>query len=266
MFSNRGPRRARHDMPLRMPAGMEFLLLAVLVLLAAVLYSSGGHAGASAYLAAMALFGVAPAVMKPVALVMNIAVATVGSTRFVRAKAVPWHLLAPLLLGSAPAAFLGGHIALPSGSYFLLLGSVLSVASILLWQPVRGATLRSAPAFAWLVGIGASLGFIAGLTGIGGGIFLSPLLILTGWEEPRKTSGAAAVFILVNSIFGLVGHAQATRLIPSASAILGAVAVAGGLLGSWLAVHRLNPLALRRVHATVVAISGIKLLWEGLGF
>jgi uncharacterized protein len=243
---------------------VDLAALAALVLLAALLYSSGGHAGASAYLALMAFFSVTPAMMKPTALVMNIAVASIGSTRFIRARAVPWHLLRPLCLGSIPAAFAGGTIRLSPGTYLLVLGGVLLVASFFLWLRPKTTIVRGAPPAGWLVGIGAALGFVAGLTGIGGGIFLSPLLILTGWDEPRRTSGAAAVFILVNSILGLLGHASSMLLIPPQALALGATAVIGGLVGSWLGVHRLRPLALRRVHAAVLLVSGTKLLIDGL--
>jgi uncharacterized membrane protein YfcA len=243
---------------------LDLAVLAALVMVAALLYSSGGHAGASAYLALMALFAVAPAVMKPTALVMNIAVASIGSTRFIRARAVPWHLLRPLCLGSMPAAFAGGAIKLSPGTYLMVLGAVLLVAASFLWLRPKTTVVRGAPPAGWLVGIGVVLGFVAGLTGIGGGIFLSPLLILTGWEEPRRTSGAAAVFILVNSVLGLLGHASSMRFIPPQAIALGATAVVGGLVGSWLGVHRLRPLALRRVHAVVLLVSGAKLLIDGL--
>ena len=245
-------------------APTELAALAALVMLAAVLYSSGGHAGASAYLALMAFFSVSPAVMKPTALVMNIAVAAIGSARFIRARAVPWHLLRPLCLGSIPAAFLGGALRLSPGAYLLLLGTVLLWASLFLRLRPKATIVRGVPPARWLVGVGAGLGFVAGLTGIGGGIFLSPLLILTGWEEPRRTSGAAAVFILVNSILGLLGHASSTRLIPPQAIALGTTAVIGGVIGSWLGVHRLRPLTLRRVHAVVLLASGAKLLIDGL--
>jgi uncharacterized membrane protein YfcA len=202
--------------------------------------------------------------MKPTALVMNIAVATIGSIRFIRARAVPWHLIRPLCLGSIPAAFAGGTVKLSPGTNLLALGVILLVAAGLLWLRPNVKGPRPAPSPRWLVGIGVVLGFVAGLTGIGGGIFLSPILILTGWEEPRKTSGAAAVFILVNSVLGLLGHLSSTRLIPPQAALLAATAVVGGLIGSWLGVHRLGPLTLRRVHAVVLLVSGAKLVVEGL--
>jgi uncharacterized membrane protein YfcA len=244
-------------------ASLDLSILALLVLGAAMLYSSGGHAGASAYLALMALYSVAPAVMRPTALVMNIAVATIGTTRFVRARAVPWRLLVPLCMGSIPAAFVGGRLKLSPGAYLTILGGALLVASVFLWLQPRVRLVRPAPPPLALAAIGAVLGFVAGLTGIGGGIFLSPLLLLTGWEEPRTTSGAAAVFILVNSILGLLGQLASLARVPPQALALGATAVAGGLVGSYLGVHRLRPLALRRVHAVVLLISGLKLLYEG---
>ncbi len=247
-----------------LPGGVEFVALAALVLAAALLYSSGGHAGASAYLAAMALFGVAPGVMKPTALVLNIAVATIGTVRFARARAVPWESVGPICLGSIPAAFLGGSLRLGPGAYVLVLGAALIVAAVFLWIPPKPRPLRSAPRSAWLALIGASMGFVAGLTGIGGGVFLSPLLMLTGWQDPRRTSGAAAVFILANSLAGLAGHASSTRLVPPEAALLALCAVAGGLVGSWFGARRFRPLALRRTHATILVVSGVKLLFDGL--
>ena len=248
-----------------MPAApLDLALLTALILAAALLYSSGGHAGGSAYLAVLSLFSVAPAMMRPTALVMNIAVASIGSTRFIRARAVPWHLLGPLCLGSIPAAFAGGRMKLAPGTYLFVLGVILLVAAVLLWIRPKTPVMRSPPHRGWLVAIGCVLGFVAGLTGIGGGIFLSPLLILSGWEEPRRPSGAAAVFILVNSILGLLGQLSSVAHVRPLAALLAFAAICGGLVGSWLGVHRLRALALRRVHATVLVVSGAKLLFEGL--
>jgi uncharacterized protein len=241
---------------------VELAVLCALVLAGAMLYSSGGHAGASAYLAAMALFGVSAAVMKPTALVMNIIVATVGTARFSRAKLVPWAFLRPLCLGSIPAAFVGGSIQLPPRVYLPFLGAMLLLAAVRLWLPAASGEKRTPPAFGWFVAFGVVMGFVSGLTGIGGGIFLSPLLLLTGWEEPRRTAGAAAVFILVNSVLGFLGHVSAAQLIPPQAALLGVVALAGGLVGSWVGVNRLSPNTLRRVHALVLVVAGGKLLFE----
>src|SRR5437867_2913485 len=236
------------------------LFLAGLVAAAAVLYASVGHGGASAYLAAMALFGVPAAIMKPAALVMNLGVAGMGTLRFASASLVPWRLLLPLCAGSVPAAYVGGLIHIPTPSHRLLLGSVLLFAAFRLAMRSRTTDLRPPPAALALVAIGIVFGFVAGLTGVGGGTFLSPLLILARWEYPKRTAGASAVFILVNSAAGLAGHLAGGGSVPAAAAPLTAVALAGGLFGSWLGAKRLVPIALRRVLAAVLVIAGVKLV------
>src|SRR2546425_2725852 len=210
------------------PDSGSFVLLATLVLAAAVLYSSVGHAGASAYLAAMALVGVQPAAMKPAALVMNIVVAVAGTARWWSAGLIPWELLWPLCTGSIPAAFAGGVIALPATVYRRLLAVILLGAALRLWFPPRTGEPRPAPGAGALVALGAALGFLAGLTGIGGGIFLSPILILTGWQDPKRTAGASSTFILVNSVAGLLGHLTGARDVPQGASLLAAVALVGG--------------------------------------
>ena len=233
------------------------------MLAAAVLYSSVGHAGASAYLAAMGLFGVAPAAMRPAALAMNIVVAAAGTWRFVSAGAVPGGLLLPLCAASVPAAFVGGAIRLPASVYAPLLALTLLVGAWRLWSRLEHGDLRPPPPARALLVIGAGFGLLAGLTGIGGGIFLSPTLILAGWETPRRTAGASVVFILVNSIAGILGHLSTAGQVPPGTALLAAVALAGGLYGSWLGARRLPPLALRRLLAAVLVIAGMKLLLSG---
>jgi hypothetical protein len=228
-----------------------FLLLAGLIAVAAVLYASVGHGGASAYLAAMALFGVPAAVMKPAALVMNLGVAGAGTLRFAAARLVPWRLLVPLCAGSVPAAYAGGLIQLPTRSHRILLGAVLLVAAARLAMKAPSTELRPPPALPWLVAIGLVFGFV---------IFLSPLLILARWEEPRRTAGASAVFILVNSAAGLAGHLAGGGAVPAAAAPLTAIALAGGLFGSWLGAKRFVPLTLRRLLAVVLVLAGAKLL------
>ena len=231
-----------------------------LIAAAAVLYSSVGHGGASAYLAVMALFGVPTAVMKPTALVMNLGVAGLGTVRFAAASLVPWRLLLPICAGSIPAAYLGGLVTLPTRSHRLLLGAVLLFAAVRLAIRPREQALRARPSALSLVAIGVFFGFLAGVTGVGGGIFLSPLLILARWEEPRRTAGASAVFILVNSAAGLAGHLAAGGSVPATAFPLTAVALAGGLVGSWLGARRLVPIAIRRVLAAVLVVAGVKLL------
>jgi uncharacterized membrane protein YfcA len=234
--------------------------LAALVFAAAVLYASVGHGGASGYLAAMALFGVPAPLTRPLALVMNVAVAAIGTWRFARRGLVPWGLLLPLCLGSVPAAALGGFVSLPVTAHRVLLGFVLLFAAVRLWMHDEARARHAMPAPAARFAIGVVLGLLSGLTGVGGGIFLSPLLILTGWEETRRTAGASAAFILVNSIAGLGGHLAAGRGIPAETAILAPVAVAGGLIGAGLGVSRLPTLVLRRVLAGVLVVAALKLL------
>ena len=231
-----------------------------LIAAAAVLYSSVGHGGASAYLAVMALFGVPAPVMKPTALVMNLGVAGLGTFRFAAASLVPWRLLLPICAGSVPAAYLGGLVKLPTQSHRILLGVVLLFAAVRLAMRQREHELRPRPPALLLVVIGIFFGFLAGVTGVGGGIFLSPLLILARWQEPRRTAGASAVFILVNSVAGLAGHLSAGGSVPAVALPLTAVALVGGLVGSWLGARRLVPIAIRRVLAAVLVVAGGKLL------
>jgi uncharacterized membrane protein YfcA len=235
--------------------------LAVLMLLGALLYSSVGHAGASAYLAILSLYGVAPAETKPIALVLNILVAVVGTARFASAGLVPWRLLLPFCAGSVPAAFVGGAVSLPTHVHRLLLGIVLLFAAGRLWWRSRETPeLRAAPSALVLVALGAALGLLAGLTGVGGGIFLSPLLILMRWQDVRKTAGASVAFILVNSIAGIAGHFVAGRVVPSGTWLLAPAVIAGGVLGSWLGAKRLGLTTLRRTLGAVLAVASIKLL------
>ncbi len=238
--------------------------LAALILAAAVLYSAGGHGGASAYLALMALFGVAPQASKPAALLMNAAVTVLGTLRFSRVGAVPWRTVLLFSVGSMPAAFVTGRIRLATHVHQLVLGSVLVVASLLIALSPVGRERRTPPPALALAAIGAALGALAGATGIGGGVFLTPILLLTGWADARSTAGAAAVFILLNSLAGLAGHVTSGASIPATAGLFVGVALAGAVLGTWIGARKLAPDTLRRVHALVLIVSGAKLLHDGL--
>lgn len=236
--------------------------IAALMAVAAALYSSVGHGGASAYLAIMAIFSVAPETMRPTALALNLVVASFAAARFSLKGQMNWRLLLGFAATAVPAAYLGGSVALPPQIYRPLVGVVLLAAAVrLLWQPERlaGRTVR-APSLAVALPAGAALGLLAGLTGTGGGIFLSPLIILLGWEDARKTSGVAAAFIVLNSAAGLVGNIASVRQLPAELPILAGAVFVGALAGSWLGVSRLPRHRLLQALAIVLVIAATKLL------
>lgn len=242
----------------------EVLLLALLVFAAAALYSSVGHAGASGYIAAMALFGVAPTVMKPTALCLNVLVATIATYRFWRAGAFRWRTFYPFAATSIPFAFLGGALQLPTTIYKQVVGVALLFAAFRLFQRTLAKAVKTetheAPLVAALL-LGALIGLLSGLTGVGGGIFLSPLLLLMSWADARRTAGVSAAFILVNSASGLLGNLASVRALPAAIPYLAAAALVGGLVGSELGSRRLPPPAIRRLLALVLVVAAVKLIF-----
>jgi uncharacterized membrane protein YfcA len=240
----------------------DLLLLTLLIFIAALLYSSVGHGGASGYLAAMALFGLAPEVMKPTALVLNLFVASVGTVRYARAGCFSWNIFWPFAVLSIPFAFLGGMWKLPDASYKIILGIVLLFAA---WRLAFKLSSSADPVQKPIVLplallFGAGIGLLSGLTGIGGGIFLSPLLLFLGWAEIRKTAGVSAAFILVNSVAGLLGHLHSVKSLPSDLVWWVVAAFVGGLVGAELGSRRLSPLLMRRLLATVLLVAGVKML------
>ena len=240
----------------------DTLLLTLLIFVAALLYSSVGHAGASGYLAAMALFNLAPEVMKPTALTLNLVVAIVGTIRFARAGCFSWNLFWPFALLSVPLAFVGGAMNLSTSSYKIVLGLVLLFAAWrLAFKPSAHAASEQKPVSLPLALIfGAAIGLLSGLTGVGGGIFLSPLLLLLGWADPRKTAGVSVAFILVNSASGLLGHVASVKNVPHEIVWWAPVALVGGLIGAELGSRRLAPLVMRRLLAVVLVVAGVKML------
>lgn len=238
--------------------------LAPFIFAAAVLYSSVGHGGASAYLALMALGGVSPAVMRPAALALNILVAGIGTLRYLRAGFFSWRTFAPFAVTSIPFAFLGGTIVLPGVFYQRIVGAVLLIGASRLIMPDgkrREEPVGRRPPVWLAIPLGAGIGLLSGLTGVGGGIFLSPLLVLAGWATIREQAGIAAAFILVNSAAGLAGVLTKIGALPPVVYVWGIAAVAGGLIGAELGSRRLGVVALRRLLGLVLIVAGVKLLF-----
>lgn len=241
------------------------LFFLVSIVIAAVLYSSVGHGGASGYLAVMALFGLDPSLMKPAVLTMNIFVTILVLSRLNNAGHFNWQLFLPFVIASIPMAFLGGAYTINYSAYKIIVGIALLLAVVrMLWKTHDHYELR-VPAIPIAMLVGGLLGFISGVTGVGGGIFLSPLLLFFHWTNMRGSAAIAAGFILLNSIAGLAGYAlfgsgSAGQAWPDGIPVLVVAAVAGGLIGSELGVRKLAPVKLRKTLAVVLAIAGIKMI------
>jgi uncharacterized membrane protein YfcA len=241
----------------------EIAALAALIFVAAAVYSSVGHAGASGYLAAMALFGLPPAVMRPTALTLNVLVASLATLRLRHAGLVAWRPLVPLCMTSIPAAFVGGTIELPGHWYRTLVGVVLLAAAWkLFFDPRNPATQEAADAtpIPWRPAAvtGLIVGLLSGLTGTGGGIFLSPLLIFFGWAGARRQAGITAPFILVNSIAGLAGNLVALQRLPDELPVFVAAALLGGFVGTQLGIRWFSVRTLQRALAVVLVVAALK--------
>jgi uncharacterized membrane protein YfcA len=234
--------------------------LLILIAIAALLYSAVGHGGASGYLAAMALAGLAPATMKPAALTMNVFVAGLVFIRLSRAGHFNARLFLPFAIGSVPLAMLGGAWKLSPGLFTLLVGFALIVAALRLFIEPMDYPARGTPNHWLAVVIGAVLGLLSGLTGVGGGIFLSPILLLLRWTSMRENAAIAAAFILVNSLAGLAGFAMTDQPWPPGIPVYVLAALAGGVVGSELAVRRLAPIRLKKLLGVVLLIAAAKMI------
>jgi uncharacterized membrane protein YfcA len=242
----------------------EELILTALIFIAATLYSSVGHAGASGYLAAMALFGLAPETMRPTALALNVLVASLATYRYTRAGQNDLKLLIPFVVASIPAAFVGGMIHIPPAFYKPLIGIILLLSAFQLLRTAKTSKQKDRkvqrPPLAASLATGAGLGLLAGLSGTGGGIFLSPLLLFMGWAPTRNVSGVAASFILVNSISGLLGNISSLQALPSALSVWAGAVLLGGLVGTQLGTRTLTIPGIRIMLALVLVIAGGKML------
>ncbi len=230
------------------------------IAIAAILYSSVGHGGASGYLAVMALFGLDPLLMKPAALTMNIFVTILVLSRLNKAGHFNWQLFLPFVIASMPMAFIGGAYTINSSIYKIIVGIALLLAVLrMLWESQDDYELKT-PTLPAAMLIGGILGFISGITGVGGGIFLSPLLLFFHWTNMRGSAAIAAGFILLNSIAALSGYATTGQPWPEGIMILVLAAIVGGAIGSELGVRKLAPAKLRKTLAVVLAVAGIKMI------
>ena len=241
------------------------MVIVPLIFLAALLFSSVGHGGASGYLAVMALLAVAPASMRPAALVLNVLVASIALYKFYKAGAFSWQLFLPLVAASIPFAFLGGQMTLPTQVYKPVLGAVLLYAAFTLLRDSNKVFVANPVAVKKpvLLGLGAGLGFLSGLTGIGGGVFLSPILLFFRWAETKVVSGVAAGFIFANSIAGLIGVMQKSPKLPDGLIYWAFAAVLGGLIGAEYGSKRLANPAIKKLLALVLVIAAAKMMIDG---
>lgn len=242
----------------------DALTLTALIFLAATLYSSVGHAGASGYLAAMALFGLAPETMRPAALALNILVAALATYRYTRAGQNDFRLVIPFAIASIPAAFIGGMLSVPPAIYKPILGIILLFSAVQLLRTAQQSepkeTTVTPPSRAMASLTGGGLGLLAGISGTGGGIFLSPLALFLHWAPTRKVSGIAASFILVNSVAGLAGTRFSTDTLPAALPYWAFAVLAGGLLGTYLGTRKLTIPGIRSLLAVVLLVAAGKML------
>jgi hypothetical protein len=237
-------------------------LLALCLFLGALLYSSVGHAGASAYIATMALFGIPAATMRPTALVLNILVASFGAIRFVRAGLFRWRGCWPFLLGAVPFAILGGYLQLPGHWHKTIIGVVLLIAAArLLWpKPLTVLSGWTDPPVWAGIPAGAAIGLLSGLTGTGGGIFLTPLLLFMAWSEAKTASGISVVFILANSVAGLLGNYAALKSLPAELPLYIVAVMLGAIAGTQIGIYKFAREHLLRALGVVLVIAGVKLI------
>lgn len=241
------------------PETLVFLTASVLVV--AFLYSSVGHAGASGYIAVMTLFNLAPTEIKPTALILNVLVASIATWQFWRAGHFSWRLFWPFAVLSVPMAFVGGWANLPVHAFKVLVGVVLLFSAFrFIFSGSAPDEVAEEPRPLVAIPIGAGLGLLSGLTGTGGGIFLTPILLFKKWARVKTAAAVSALFILVNSVAGLLGNLGSTRNVPSFAIVLGTAAVVGGTLGSYFGSRHFPAVAIRRSLALVLLIAGAKLI------
>lgn len=240
---------------------IELLCLLIFgVFVIAMLYSSVGHAGASGYIAIMSLLSLAPTVIKPTALSLNILVAAIATWQFYRAGHFSWSLFWPFAAFAVPCAFIGGQLNLPTHLFKVVLGLVLLYSAMRFFMQSKQSLQIHEPPRAYALASGAGIGFLSGLTGTGGGIFLTPLLLFMGWADAKRAAAVSALFVLLNSISGLAGNLTTTKSLPPFIIPLLLAAALGGVIGSYFGSFRIQSAAIKKLLALVLLIAGLKLI------
>ena len=241
--------------------GGEFVALAAAIFVVALLYSSVGHAGASGYIAVLTLFGFGVEVIRPTALTLNILVAAIGFIQWWRGGHFVWSLFWPFALLSVPAAFLGGWLHVPAHYLKIVIGLVLWFSAWRLLTRKEDPLDISRPARPVAIASGAGIGFLSGLTGTGGGIFLTPLMLFCRWAKVKEAAAVSALFILLNSSSGLAGYVKSGRELPDFAWPLAVVVAVGGFIGSHLGSRHLPVRGISILLAVVLVIAGTKLVF-----
>ena len=234
----------------------------LILFLVAFLYASVGHGGASGYLALMAIYGIAPEVMKPTALLLNLFVSLTSFVQFYRGGHFKWKLFVPLAVASVPLAFLGGLITIDASIYKKVLGLLLLIPIVrfLFFPNIPVNELKKSNNILSLI-IGGTIGLLSGMIGIGGGIILSPILLLLKWTDQKQTAAISALFIFVNSLSGLAGQlTKGIHFSPDMLAYVG-IAFTGGICGAWFGSLKFNQNILKYVLAVVLMLAAYKLLF-----
>ena len=238
------------------------VLFYILLFLVAFLYSSVGHGGASGYLALMAIFSIAPDVMKPTALLLNLFVSLTSFIQFYRGKHFNWKIFLPFPITSVPMAYLGGFIGLKDDLYKKILGVLLLIPIIrfLFFANIKVEELRKSNFYLSML-IGAAIGFLSGLIGIGGGIILSPVILLLKWADMKQTAAISALFIFVNSLSGFIAQLQKGIAFSTEMYAYVGIAFVGGLCGAYFGSLKFKSNILQYLLALVLVIASYKLLF-----
>lgn len=237
---------------------MSDIALTLCIFATAILYSSVGYAGASGYMAAMVFFNIAPGVVRPSVLVLNLLVAAIATYTFTKAGQFSWRTFLPIAITSVPMAFIGGSLSISDHSYRLIVGTLMIVAAVrMAWKlPNENKRELSVPlALVW----GAAIGLLSGITGMGGSILLGPVLLMMGWTTVKESFGVCAAFNLVNSIAGFAGIATHTVHFPEMLPYWAMAAVLGAIIGSDLGLRRIGTKAVTRIAAALLLVAGIRM-------